>query len=177
MKRSILISFFLISSFCMMISVQAQENQEAGPYKTAIGVRLGSPLSVSLKHFLAESIAVEGYIGTRGYSFYRWTNISAAVQIHKPLTFEGEIEGLSYYYGVGGSAFFWNYNDGFIATSLGTTTFGVQGYLGLDYGFENLPINLSLDWIPTFFVGDVALGSSFGAGYGTLGVRYSFGNR
>lgn len=167
MKRPILFSLFFALCICTAFKAQAQ-------YRTAVGLRLGSPLSLSVKHFISDPVALEAYVGTRGYSFYRWTNVSAAVQIHKPLDLGGDFEGLSYYYGVGASVFFWNYNDGFFYGTAGTTNFGVQGYLGIDYALGDLPLNLSLDWIPTFFVGNAFL-SGFGAGYGSLGVRYILG--
>ena len=111
-------------------------------------------------------------MGTRGYFNYRWTNISAAYQIHKPVSLDG-VEGLNYYFGGGASAYFWSYDVGFLDRDRYTSTsFGIQGYLGLDYVFEDLPINISLDWTPTVFLN--GFGSGFGGGFGSLGIRYVF---
>ncbi|MFZ1257293.1 MAG: hypothetical protein WAR77_13120, partial [Saprospiraceae bacterium] len=53
-----------------------------------------------------------------------------------------------------------------------SSSFGLSGCLGLDYKFADYPINLSADWIPTFFIN--GFGDGFGAGYGALAVRYVF---
>ncbi len=45
------------------------------------------------------------------------------------------------------------------------------GVIGLDYKFKDAPINVSLDWQPSFnFVGY----NYFEGGWGGLGIRYTF---
>ena len=64
--------------------------------------------------------------------------------MHKPLT----PAGLTYFYGGGAYiAFIKKVN---INTSKSTTdpNFGAQGVIGLDYKFNNIPLNISLDWKP-----------------------------
>lgn len=152
----------------MLLSQAAQAQ-----YKTAVGLRLGYPTSATIKYFANETLAFEAYVGTRGFGTYRWNNVSAALQIHRPVDFIEELEGLNYYFGGGATVFFWSF-EGFTGTGFGTTSLGVQGYLGLDYAFEDVPINLSVDWIPTVFVGD-SFTTGFGGGYGTIAVRYILG--
>ncbi len=139
----------------------------AQQFKTAIGARLGSPLSISFKTHINESNAIELIAGRRGYTGYGWWNVGAAYQIHKPLEI-GDIDGLQYYFGVGASAFFWNYDDVFFDET--TTSMGIQGYLGAQYTFENTRISVTTDWIPTYFVSSFIAG--FGGGYGGVGIRY-----
>ncbi|HFA50710.1 MAG TPA: hypothetical protein ENJ95_17010 [Bacteroidetes bacterium] len=160
MKKTIL--FFAFAFFAFAFKADAQN------YQSAVGARFGYPLSASLKHFLNDSHALEGYIGTRGYSGYRWTNISAAYQIHNPIP---SVDGLQYYYGAGLSIFFWNYENNFRDPG-SNTSFGLQGYLGLDYTFADVPVSLTLDWVPTYFLN--GFGDGFGGGFGSLGVRYIF---
>ena len=139
----------------------------AQTYQTAVGLRLGYPTSVTLKHFLTEENAVEVYAGTRGWSTYRWFHIAGAYQFHKEIP---DIDNLQYYFGAGASVFFWSYD--FDRTSdFSTTSVGVQGYIGLDYKIKDIPLNLTLDWIPTIYLGS-AFSSGFAGGFGTLGVRY-----
>ncbi|MEO1518037.1 MAG: hypothetical protein AAFV95_23645 [Bacteroidota bacterium] len=160
MKKLICVLPILLMLLCTA-DVQAQN------YQTAIGARLGYPLSASIKHFINESHALEGYIGTRGWSTYRWTNISGAYQIHKPI--EG-VDGLQWYFGAGASVYFWNFRDDFVGGEFSNLNLGLQGYLGLDYTFSDVPISITADWIPSIFLGGFLGG--FGGGYGTLGVRY-----
>ena len=160
MKKTILIISFFIFLF-------AYSNAQS--YKTALGARLGYPFSISLKHHVSENHAVEAYVGTRGSNFYRWANASVAYQIHKPLDIEDLGESLKWYYGFGGSAYFWSYRDGFIGSDQ-NISFGVQGYIGLEYTFDTIPLNISVDWVPSVFIN--GFGSGFGAGFGALAARY-----
>ncbi|MBK7872232.1 MAG: hypothetical protein IPJ74_16935 [Saprospiraceae bacterium] len=52
-----------------------------------------------------------------------------------------------------------------------------MGVLGLDYKFANAPVNLSLDWVPIFYIGNDReyVYSGFQGGYGGLAVRYVLG--
>lgn len=162
--KNLIILFSLL--FVCFSSLNAQE------YKTAIGARLGYSLSVSIKQFISESHAIEAYLGTRGRYDYRWASISAAYLLHKPIE-AVELEGLNWYYGFGGSAYFWTWDDrySYYKDQYSSTSFGVQGYLGVDYKFQNIPLNITLDWVPSFFLN--GFGSGFGGGYGSVAVRYT----
>lgn len=168
MKKTILMTLFLVTAFCLN-QASAQE------YDSAIGLRFGIPLSVSYKAFVSDAAAFEVIGGTRtqgaGTSRRRWLNVGAAYQIHQPVNIDG-VDGLNYYYGFGGSIYFWTFDDAF--TDRGSSTsFGIQGYLGLSYSLGNAPINFTLDWVPTFFLN--GYNNGFGADYGGLGIRYIIG--
>jgi len=158
---------FCIAMLVAFLTTATTYTLQAQDYKTAIGARLGYPLSASIKHFITENHALEGYVGTRGYAGYRWSNVSGAYLIHKPIE---EVEGLKWYFGGGASVYFWRFDFGF-GENFGTTSIGIQGYGGLEYTFENAPISLSVDWIPTVFIN--GFGSGFGGGFGSLAVRYT----
>ena len=163
---------FISSIFIFLLFGQQSHAQQ---FKSAIGARLGYPLSVSYKTHLNESNAIEiiaGTAGTRGFSGSRWWNVSAAYQIHKPLNIDG-VEGLQYYFGAGASAFFWSFDDSFIDES--SVSFGAQGYLGAQYTFDDVPISITVDWVPTIFFSGLI--SGFGGAYGGVGVRYVLGER
>ena len=81
------------------------------------------------------------------------------------------MEGLKWYVGGGATAYLWTYSNDIFFEGSDTFTFGVQGYVGLDYAFEDTSLNLSLDWVPTIFLGDGYV-SGFGASYGALSIRY-----
>lgn len=138
-------------------------------YTSAIGLRLGYPLSVSYKHFLSENGAVEVFGGFRSYSGYGWFNVGGLYQYHKPIP---DVDGLNWYFGGGASVFFWNYDNDFVFGDEDDSSLsvGLLGNVGLEYTFKEAPINVSVDWVPIFFVN--GYGSGFGGGYGALAVRY-----
>ena len=151
--------------FCTLGTAAAQ------PYSSAIGARLGVPLAASYKTFINEDSAVEGYVAFRSFSAnYSWISLNGAYQVHNDIS---GVNGLQWYYGAGAGILFFNFDDNFIGDNSTNTTFSLSGYIGLDYRFADAPINLSVDWIPTYFFS--GFGSGFGGGYGSLAVRYILG--
>ena len=154
-----------ILSLTTIFSLTAFQLQ-AQDYQTAIGARIGYPASASFKHFINDSHAIEVYAGGRWYNRYNWFNVSGAYLVHMPIE---SADGLNWYFGGGGSVYFWNYDDGF-ADGAEDISFGVQGYLGLEYTFADVPISISGDWIPAIFL--TGYESGFGGRFGSLAVRY-----
>ncbi|MGB3798306.1 MAG: hypothetical protein WA952_00755 [Lewinella sp.] len=152
--------FFFLLVLCLSPAVQAQD------FGSAIGLRFGYPLSVSYKNFLSRTDAIEVYAGFRSYENYGWFSVNAAYQRHNDIA---EVYGLQWYYGGGAGLQFWNYD----LLDESSVTLGLSGYLGLQYTFVDAPVTLSLDWVPTVFVGRKYGGvNTFGAGYGALAARY-----
>ncbi len=162
--KKLIFTFALIA--CCIFAAQSQSS-----YKSAIGLRFGVPLSVSYKHFISDPGAIEVFAGFRNYGAgaynYGWFNVGALYQYHKPIP---SVEGLKWYFGGGAAAYFWHYDSGF-SDAGSNTSLAILGNLGLDYKFEGVPLNLSVDWVPAFFVN--GYGSGFGAGYGALSARYT----
>jgi hypothetical protein len=52
----------------------------------------------------------------------------------------------------------------------GGSSFGIDGVLGLDYKFNGAPINMSIDWQPSF---DFTY-SEFAGNWGGISLRYTF---
>ncbi len=134
-----------VSTIFLLLAVFATANQSsAQDYKTALGVRLSSSNamqnnSISIKQFISERTAIEGL-----FTFGDPLALGALIEFHKPLS----AAGLTYFYGAGGYiAFLKTVN----VTTQKTSTdanFGAQGVIGLDYKFNNIPLNISLDWKP-----------------------------
>ena len=158
--KTTLKSFFF---FLMLIAFSSANGQS---YNSAIGLRFGYPTSVTYKKFLSEKNAVEAYVGYRGYAGYSYISVNLAYQIHNPIN---SARNLSWYYGAGAGVAFYSYDSGFNGN--GSIGIPISGYLGLDYKFEEIPLNLSVDWVPTIFVGGGFL-SGFGGSYGALSARY-----
>lgn len=101
-------------------------------YKLGLGVRLSSSQAIvnnalSVKYFINENAALEGLIG------FDPVSIGLLYEFHRPLG----APGLQWFFGGGG---FVSFND--------TEVVGAMGIVGLDYKFQKLPINLSVDWKP-----------------------------
>lgn len=137
-------------------------------YKSAIGLRFGYPTSISYKTFISDPGAIEVYAGFRGWDGYNWFAVGGMYQHHMQFP---DVEGLKWYFGGGASVYFWNFDDNFNNDGAGNTSLGINGVLGLDYKFSGAPVNLSLDWMPTVFIG--GYNDGFGAGYGALSARYT----
>ena len=110
--------------FAITFSLQAQD------YKSAIGLRLGSPLSLSFKTFISEKAAIEIAAGYRSYSYYNWFNIGGYYQHHMPIN---SVDGLAWYFGGGVNAYFWSFDDVYYPNNdFSSSSFGLSGCLGLD---------------------------------------------
>lgn len=164
----------ILTALCVaiLVIIGAHTMQAQSTYSAAIGARLGYPFSVSYKTFLTETNALELFAGYRGYGGFSGfgfnsIHLGAAYLVHKPIS---GAEGLQWYFGGGASAIIYNY-DNVYYDEFSKFGIGISGYIGLDYKFADTPLNLSVDWVPTFVVGDLYY-DNFTAGYGALAVRY-----
>jgi hypothetical protein len=135
-------------------------------YKTGIGLRGGWESGLTVKHFIGAKSALEGILATR----WRGFEITGLYEIHNQAF---KVDRLKWYLGFGGHAGFWNgdYTRGWGTSGTNYTVIGIDGILGLEYSFSEVPINLSLDWKPAFnFIGY----SGWWADGGALSIRYIF---
>ena len=144
-------------------SAYAQTNVGSTDYKTALGVKF-YPGGITLKHFVTDKAALEGI----AYFWNRGTRITGLYEIHGNFENAG---GLKWYIGPGAHVGFYN-NKTYNGVNYGGNTYiGVDGVVGLDYKIRSAPINLSLDWQPSFEFGD---GAGFSGNWGGLAIRYVF---
>jgi len=141
---------------------------QAQDYQSAVGVRLGYPLSATYKMFLNETAAVEGYVGFRSRFGFTEIRVNAAYQIHNAIE---SVDGLKWYYGAGPGLALFSYKSGFVNDS-GGIGIALSGYIGLEYTLADTPVSFSADWVPTYILGGV---SGFGASSGAIAVRYILG--
>jgi hypothetical protein len=158
MKR-IIISCLIVLGFVTISNAQ--------DYNTGIGLRGGWESGLTVKHFIGTKSAVEGILATR----WRGFEITGLYEIHN-VAFNAER--LKWYFGFGGHIGFWNgdYTNKYWGDP-GTnyTVVGLDGIIGLEYSFSEVPINISLDWKPAFnFVGY----QGWWAYGGALSIRYIF---
>lgn len=154
MKKIWLLALVLIAFSQQKLSAQALGNS----YKTAVGIKF-YPTGVSLKTFIRSDAALE-FIG---YFYDRGTRITGLYEYHGNLTDAGN---LKWYLGPG--AHIGLYNKNYFS---GGTSVGVDGVLGLDFKFPSLPLNLSIDWQPSYEFGNY---DGFISNSGGIGVRFTF---
>lgn len=150
-----------------LLATQTAFTQSMGSsYKTALGVKFYPGGAITIKHFTKSTAAIEGLAYFWGDGF----RITGLYEFHGNIT---GAKGLKWYVGPGAHVGFWNSRywnrryPGYKTEAL----FGIDGVLGLDYKFKGAPINMSIDWQPSFEFGDYG---SFNGNWGGLGIRYTF---
>lgn len=154
MRKVLVLVVVLFSVTCL----KAQE------YRTALGVKFW-PGGITIKHFVRDNRAIEGiaYFWNHGFRF------TGLYEIH------GDINGaagLKWYVGPGAHIGAYNHSwvrDGHVYAD-GDMSLGIDGVLGLDYKFSDVPINLSLDIQPSFEL----LSHTYFSAWGGLAIRYTF---
>lgn len=150
-----LISFFLLSFY--MGRAQSITNG-SDSYKVAVGLKIWDGAGISYKQFLTYNTAAE----VQGYFYYKGFRLTALYQKYGNI---GDLSGLKWYLGAGAHMGFYKSLNGHSRS----TVIGIDGVAGLDYKFDNAPVNISLDWQPGF-----EFASGFGySGWGGLGIRYT----
>jgi hypothetical protein len=142
-----------------VILLAAVSTTNAQDYRFGVGVRLSnqSPTlnnSITGKYFITDRNAVEGII-----SFGSRFGIGALLEIHRPFN----TPGLSWFYGGGAYVGF--------ESEPSETFLGPTGIIGLDYKFNNVPLNLTLDWKPEL---DIIPAVNFVPDAFALSVRFTF---
>jgi hypothetical protein len=156
MKRVILLT--LLFAF-LTVTSNAQE------YRTSLGLRAGLPYGLTVKHFLNKTNAVEGILAS-SYGGFIITGL------YENEHWTGQYPGLNWFWGAGGHVGFWDAgrNPNIDDTYTGSVI-GLDGILGLEYTFEEIPLNLSLDLLPSVnLIGFTGWGGINGA----LSIRYVF---
>ncbi|MBM3418667.1 MAG: hypothetical protein FJY17_07090 [Bacteroidetes bacterium] len=140
----------------ILLFLAISSNSWSQQYKTAIGLKGGYPSlgGINIKKILSSSTAAEFSIG----GYVSGLAISGLFEIQKPLP---EPNGLYWYLGVGPTV-------GSVNKSL---LLSANGVLGIEYTFQDFPLNIALDTGPVIqLIGNKNL-FSWGGG---LAVRYAF---
>ena len=78
---------------------------------------------------------------------------------------------MNWYAGFGAHIGFWDGNNTRWGDDRSYTVIGLDGILGLEYNFTEIPVNFSIDWKPSFNL--VGYSGFWGDG-GALSIRYIF---
>jgi hypothetical protein len=131
------ILFLILLLVFLGITVNAQE------YKTSLGIRIGVPYGLTIKHFLNDYNAVEGILASSYGGF-------VATGLFENVYWTGKYPALNWYWGIGAHAGFWDAGaNKYLNSTYSGSVIGVDGALGLEYTFDKIPLNLSLDVLPS----------------------------
>jgi hypothetical protein len=164
MKKQIILIGFVLLFFCTTLTAQSK----GSVYTTALGIKFLDGAGVTLKHFIKKNNALEGVL----FFWERGTRLTGLYEFHFDIN---GAPGLKWYVGPGVHVGFYDnnfYNRRYYDDSRYTGTYaGIDGVLGLDYKINTVPINLSIDWQPSFEFGT---GRGFTGNWGGFAVRYTF---
>lgn len=144
---------YAIVLFFVSLSVTAQDRG------TGIGVILGSPTGISLKHWVSPSEAMDFGLG---YSLSGNTNISLHADYlhHVDNVIKSDLQ-IPLYYGAGLRLISGEHIE---------TSFGVRGVVGLDWMVRKVPVDVFFEVAPVFkLLPSTSLDLDAG-----LGARYFF---
>ena len=135
-------------STCLLLvalSTFFSTTSNAQSYKTGVGLRGGWFSGLTVKHFIGPDKAIEGILCTRWSGFA----IVGLMEYHK----ETDISDMNWYYGFGAHVGSFNRYDYYPVSSRNyyggnVVTLGIDGILGLEYQFQEIPITLGLDLKP-----------------------------
>ena len=155
----------IILTFTLALFITALAS--AQDYDTGVGLRLGFSNGLTVKHFFSQRSAVEGLLSTRCHGFA----LTGLYEVHDNAF---DVDRLNWYFGGGGHIGFWN--GDYTSSRWGDegtnyTVVGIDGILGIEYNFLEIPINISLDWKPAF---NLTGYSGFWGDGGALSIRYIF---
>lgn len=130
----------LLSSFTFLSATTKAQSAETNQ----LGLRLGGFSGFTFRHVGSRDVGVQVDL-LENYHGY-WALISVMAEKHIPLK-----EGFVLYFG--GGAFLGGNHDPYYVHNedhYWAPTLGLQGTVGVDYYFHNVPLNLGLDLTPRF---------------------------
>lgn len=131
MKQVVLLLFFVLG-----ISLQAQD-------KHALGIRGGFNNGLTYRNYASSSKAYEFILSPR---WGGWS-ITGLIEYYNPL---GSEPGLTWFYGFGAHVGTYRTGKPNVPAANDNLLFGVDGIIGIDYKFQKVPLNISLDAKPEF---------------------------
>jgi hypothetical protein len=150
---------FLILIFTAVVTITGYGQD----YKTALGLRAGLPYGVTIRHFINKENALEGILASRWSGF-------VITGLYEKESWLGNYPALNWYWGFGAHAGFWDTGTNPNVNTTGAVI-GADAILGIEYTFDDFPINLSLDLLPSLnLIGSTGWGGINGA----LSIRYVF---
>ena len=155
---------FTILCITVIAMFAIHSTSKAQGYDNAIGGRFGAANGVTFKTTLGGNKMIDLIANFRSNNNYNYFRITGLYEIYNKIE---DVQGLSWYYGIGGSigsVKYKPYNSKDLYLS-------ADGVLGLDYKFADAPINVSLDWKPAI---QLTPDTNFDGSGAAISLRYTF---
>lgn len=170
MKKQFLLATVITILVITNVTAQKSKSFYSSDYTTALGVKVfpvDGAAAITFKHFINKGGAVEAL----GYFWERGGRLTGLYEFHWNI--DGA-QGLKWFVGPGAHIGFYNdkyYNNYRYGGSYAAV--GIDGIIGLDYKFNRIPLNLSVDWQPSFEFGNDRY-NGFGGEFAGIAARYTF---
>jgi len=144
MPNSLIENFFMkkiVFAVVLLMSTWSSTYGQLTGYKTAAGIRIGNSSGITGKMGLGGRLVLEGTLTTR----WSGVNLSLLAEVANPIV---DTQGLGWYLGGGAHIGFWDSPED--PEKVNKLFIGVDGIIGMEYTFTDIPLNLSFDWKPMF---------------------------
>jgi len=148
--------------------------------KFGLGLELGDLVGITGKYFVNSNQAIDFGIGDYGYA-YRYYGDTGGIHLYADYLWHPKVLAktdpfeLPFYVGVGARFWDFGYNCPTGNNCMDATAFGIRVPVGIDFDFNNVPLDIFVQIVPTLdFFRDYAphsVGFDFDF---SLGVRYWF---
>lgn len=144
----------VVVSVCLLYFTSWYNQTSAQDYKAGFGLRGGITSGFSIKYFVNPHNAFEGIFS--GGWLWHGVRLTGLYETHQALFTNKDIEGFYLFYGGGVHAAYFGYDvwkdpvdnrPGYFDTKY-YATFGIDGILGLEYKFTDLPVTIGADIKP-----------------------------
>jgi hypothetical protein len=157
---------FSLVMFVLMVGVFVS----AQDYKTSLGIRAGVPFGPSggtIRHFLNRTNAVEGILAS---NFGTGITLTGLFENEH---WTGYYPGINWYWGLGAHIGFMDASATrwVPASYSGGSIMGFDGVFGVEYTFDKIPLNISVDVMPSFNLWGYTGVNFFNSG---ISARYVF---
>ncbi|MFO0447995.1 MAG: hypothetical protein ACK52I_04785 [Pseudomonadota bacterium] len=138
-----------------------------GSAQQLIGIRGGWFSGVTYQHYIESDKALEGIFQVQP----NWINITGLYEVHKDLS---DVQGMKWYYGAGAHIGSFSYRRDHPVFGDRYTTggliIGADAIIGLEYFFEEIPFQISVDYKPMINL----TGGGWLYNDAALALRYTF---
>ena len=135
-------------------------------YETGIGLRAGVSYGLTVKHFMRDDRAWEGILTTRWQGFL----LTGLYELHQDAFHTANF---NFFYGPGIHFGEWSGNiphhHQWFDDENNHIAIGIDGIIGLEYTFDEIPFSISLDWKPSL---NLAEHAAFLADEAGFSIRY-----